>query len=313
MRLGEKASKLAAKRFLTLEEDMNKKHNFKYNYEKVIYLNNSTPIIIMCPVHGDFKQQASSHLGGCGCPKCSRLSGANNNIKNTEDKYLSSFKEIHGDKFDYSKSKYITYDTPIEIRCNTCNNIFTQQPQVHKISKEPCPQCRLLNTEKFIERAKKIHNNLYDYKECTFTHLHNKLKITCPVHGDFEQQAASHLSGNGCPKCSWERTNYSRYKNKRTILYYIKIGEYFKIGLTQSGVLKRFYKEIKNDTLIIIKKEWIFEDGWEAHILEQNILKQTEHLKVDPEELGSLIIDGKTEVRSEDIIEVIENIIKLKG
>jgi hypothetical protein len=67
------------------------------------------------------------------------------------------------------------------------------------------------------------------------------------------------------------------------------------------------------DFIVTIKKEWIFEDGWEAHILEQNILKQTEHLKVDPEELESLIIYGKTEVRSEDIIEVIENIIKVKG
>lgn len=313
MRLDEKASKLAAKRFLTLEEDMNKKHNFKYNYEKVIYLNNSTPIIIICPVHGDFEQLSGTHLSGCGCPKCGSLTSANTNKKNREVKYFSAFKEIHGDKYDYSISKYIKYDIPIEIRCNTCNNVFTQQPQVHKRSKEPCPHCRLLDTEKFIERAKEIHGNLYDYEECNFTHIHNKLKIICPTHGVFEQIAGVHLWGSGCPKCSWERTNYSRYKNKRTILYYIKIGKYFKIGLTQSGVLKRFYKEIKNDTLVKIKKEWIFEDGWEAHILEQNILKQTEHLKVDPEELESLIIYGKTEVRSEDIIEVIENIIKIKG
>lgn len=268
MRLNEKAPKLAAKRFLTLEEDMNKKHNFKYNYEKVIYLNNSTPIIIICPIHGDFKQQATSHLRGNGCPKCSRLRGAKNNIKNTEDKYLSLFKEIHGDKFDYSKSKYIKHDTPIEIKCNTCNNIFTQQPQVHKISKEPCPQCRLLNTEKFIKRAEEIHNNLYDYGECNFTHLHNKLKIICQTHGEFEQQASSHLRGNGCPECSWERTNYSRYKNKKTTLYYIKVDKYFKIGLTQSSVLKRFNKEIKNNNNLVIIKEWIFEDGWEAYTIE---------------------------------------------
>lgn len=150
MRLDEKASKLAAKRFLTLEEDMNKKHNFKYNYEKVIYLNNSTPIIIICPVHGDFEQLSGTHLSGCGCPKCGSLTGANTNKKNREGKYFSAFKEIHG--------------------------------------------------------------NLYDYEECNFTHIHNKLKIICPTHGVFEQIAGVHLWGSGCPKCSWERTNYSRYK-----------------------------------------------------------------------------------------------------
>jgi hypothetical protein len=25
--------------------------------------------------------------------------------------------------------------------------------------------------------------------------------ITCKIHGDFEQEANSHLQGSGCPKC----------------------------------------------------------------------------------------------------------------
>ena len=288
---------------------MNKKHNFKYNYEKVIYLNNRTLIIIICPIHGEFKQQAASHLRGNGCPECGRLNGASNNIENTEDKYLKIFKEIHGDKYDYSESKYIRYDIPIEIKCNTCDNIFTQQPQVHKTSKEPCPNCRLLNTEKFIERAKEIHNNLYDYKKCEFIHLHNKVKIICLIHGEFEQQAAAHLGGNGCPECSRKRTNYLRYKDKKTTLYYIEIGGYFKIGLTQSSVSRRFYKELENNKITIIK-EWVFGDGWEAYLMEQNILIETKYLGVNPKELEFLIHSGKTEVRSKDIIDVIEKYIK---
>lgn len=45
-------------------------HYEKYDYSKSIYIGNKQPIIIICPVHGEFTQTPHDHLSGCGCPKC---------------------------------------------------------------------------------------------------------------------------------------------------------------------------------------------------------------------------------------------------
>lgn len=68
-------------------ERANTIHNFKYDYSKVEYYNWNTPIIITCPIHGDFAQMPGKHLQGQGCPKCQQSSGEQ--IINT---VLKSFK-----------------------------------------------------------------------------------------------------------------------------------------------------------------------------------------------------------------------------
>ena len=305
MILHPEAGKLATKRFETLEEKLNKIHNNKYNYELVVYINSKTKINIGCPEHGEFEQVSNSHLMGNGCPKCSRVVATISNRFRSKENYFKIFEEIHGNNFEYTDSEYIDYKTPITIKCNKCSTEFKQQPQVHKISTIPCPNCRLMNTDKLIEKSNMIHGNKYDYSKCIYTHIHNKVTIICNIHGEFKQQAASHLNGNGCPQCAGERTNYQRYKGKKSTLYYVKIGEYFKIGLTQSTISKRFYKEFNNNIDIELINEWVFEDGWEAYLIEQEILIATKNLQVDYDDLEGLLKDGKTEVRKTDIINVI--------
>ena len=50
-------------------------HNNKYNYSNLKYINNSTKLIIVCPLHGEFKQIPNNHLNGNGCPKCKESKG----------------------------------------------------------------------------------------------------------------------------------------------------------------------------------------------------------------------------------------------
>jgi hypothetical protein len=50
-------------------EKCNKIHNNKFSYEKVEYVNNKTPVIITCPIHGDFTQRPDQHIL-YGCSKC---------------------------------------------------------------------------------------------------------------------------------------------------------------------------------------------------------------------------------------------------
>lgn len=52
--------------------ESNKVHNSKYNYSKTIYKKSLDKVCIICPEHGEFWQAPSKHLGGCGCPICSK-------------------------------------------------------------------------------------------------------------------------------------------------------------------------------------------------------------------------------------------------
>lgn len=46
--------------------------------------------------------------------------------------FLGCSRNIHPDnKYDYSLSEYVSYNTPIKIICNECGTLFKQQPQIH--------------------------------------------------------------------------------------------------------------------------------------------------------------------------------------
>lgn len=65
-----------------------------------------------------------------------------------------------------------------------------------------------LNTEIFIEKANKLHNNKYSYSVSEYKNIRSKIKILCEKHGEFEQLAGSHLEGHGCFQCGLE--NYHK-------------------------------------------------------------------------------------------------------
>jgi|SRR5690606_5502844 len=65
--------------------------------------------------------------------------------------------------------------------------------------------CRRLTTEEFIEKARKVHGDKYDYSKTLYIKSHSKLTITCRVHGDFTQKGNDHLNGSGCRKCGGTR------------------------------------------------------------------------------------------------------------
>lgn len=63
-----------------------------------------------------------------------------------------------------------------------------------------------LTTEIFIERARQVHGDRYDYSKVEYVNNSTKVCITCLKHGDFFMAPAGHWKGNGCPECSKERT-----------------------------------------------------------------------------------------------------------
>lgn len=131
------------------------------------------------------------------------------NTCKTTEYFIERAKGIHKNKYDYSKSEYVDYRTPLTIIC-PIHGEFQQSPNKHLSKKRGCPKCAKLKSsqlktktkEQFILEANAIHNGKYDYSETNYTKAQEKVEIICPIHGKFNQKATDHLQGHGCPKCN---------------------------------------------------------------------------------------------------------------
>lgn len=64
--------------------------------------------------------------------------------------------------------------------------------------------------EQFLKRAREVHGWKYDYSQMVFINMKTKIKIICPIHGEFWQTPHNHLQGKGCCKCGHLKTNQSK-------------------------------------------------------------------------------------------------------
>ena len=128
--------------------------------------------------------------------------------KLTTQKFIEKSFEIHGDKYDYSKTKYINAKTKVIIICSE-HGEFEQIPNNH-LSGAGCPECakinfkkiRSYNSDKFKEKGNIVHNGKYDYSKVNYVDSKTKVIIICSEHGEFEQRPDVHLFGQGCPECA---------------------------------------------------------------------------------------------------------------
>ena len=283
----------------TLLDKLNTIHNSKYDYSKVVYKNMKEPIIVVCPIHGDFIKTMTHHLHSTqGCPKCSSLTSAKKQAFTTED-FITQAKATHKDKYDYAKVNYINNNTKVTIICPV-HGEFTQAPSGHLLGKN-CQICANKNravsktksTHAFIQGANAIHHFRYDYSLVDYVNVRSKVSIICLQHGIFEQTPSEHLSGCGCQSCATYGFDY----NKSAILYYLSInnGQAFKIGITNSSVEERYYKELD-----IINILWSveFSVGREAYNVEQSLLKRCSAYRYNG---PPLLISGNTELFNKDI------------
>lgn len=120
----------------------------------------------------------------------------------TTQDFIRRAREVHGDKYDYSKTVYVSATTPITIICPE-HGEFQQRPVNHTMGRgcRDCAGNKPLTVAKFIERAQTKHGNRYDYSQVAFEGVENKITIICPEHGPFEQRVMTHLKGFNCPKC----------------------------------------------------------------------------------------------------------------
>jgi len=186
------------KRFLERAKEV---HGNKYDYSKVEYVNSKTKVCIICPEHGEFWQEPVAHLRGYNCPKCANIKRGDT-FRDNLCSFVEKSKEVHGDRYDYSKVEYKNSSTKVCIICPE-HGEFYMLPQNHILG-QGCPKCagKWLNTYDIIKKFKEVHGNKYDYSKVDYKKMHEKVCIICPEHGEFWQTPSKHLLGQDCPKCA---------------------------------------------------------------------------------------------------------------
>lgn len=127
-----------------------------------------------------------------------------------------------------------------------------------------------LTTEEFIEKARKVHVDKYDYSKVEYVNNLTKVCIICPKHGEFWQTPNNHLSGKGCPICKKDCISRAQkkakiYKRTNVELKGVNDADTSSCGLCYNiwrGIIRRCcskkYKKIHkayND--VEICKEWL--------------------------------------------------------
>lgn len=182
-----------------------KVHSNKYDYSLVNYVNNKTKIDIICPEHGIFKQEPRHHLSGCGCPSCSFISPPSSNKDMADGGFIVKSMKVHGNKYDYSLVDYTNSHTKVKLICPK-HGVFEQTPSSN-LAGNGCPKCSSFCSDtsiqhsRFLDNARLIHGNKYDYSLVDYVNSHSNVRIICNDHGEFLQTPTSHTAGHGCPSC----------------------------------------------------------------------------------------------------------------
>ena len=131
---------------------------------------------------------------------------------NKTEEFIRKARLKHGDKYDYSKVEYIESTGWVDIICKE-HGKFLQRVDVH-LRGAICQICnkvlRTSNTDVFIDKAKQIHGDKYDYSKVEYTSSLDVVTIICKIHGDFKQTPKSHLRGCGCVNCGIKKRGDNR-------------------------------------------------------------------------------------------------------
>lgn len=138
-------------------------------------------------------------------------------MKKTLTDFISEAKQVHGDKYDYSKFVYVNSHTKGTVIC-PIHGEFKIEPKLHIHEKRGCKYCSRDSLSKkysmgkdvFIEKAKKVHGDKYNYSKVEYVNNKTKVCIICPEHGEFWQTPNEHLSGRGCYFCGLEKNSNSK-------------------------------------------------------------------------------------------------------
>jgi|SaaInlStandDraft_1057018.scaffolds.fasta_scaffold42613_2 very-short-patch-repair endonuclease len=189
-------------------------------------------------------------------------------LKNKEY-FIKRSREVHGNRYEYSKSIYTSAKTKLEIICEDHGSFFIR-PNDH-YSGSGCPKCgvakrakyRTNTTSHFIKKAKEVHGNSYDYSITNYTSSRDSVNIRCVRHDlIFTQNANKHLTGSGCSICAVDKI-----KNKQKMSLEEFISKANKIHMNKYDYSLVEFSNCQDRIKIICKKgHGVFEQRITTHI-----------------------------------------------
>ena len=218
--------------------------------------------------------------------------------KSNKEEFIKKSYKIHKNKYDYSKVDYKNNITNILIIC-PLHGIFNQMPKVH-LRGGACKKCADIisssytrkKIEQFTEQANLKHSDFYNYSKFIYKDAHSKGIIICPVHGEFEQDAHSHLKGSKCSKCSkeqadkwgWSKSKWIEKASLKTPqLYVVRLyndnEEFIKVGITSKLKAKYRLVQIPYNCEVLLEYKDKAEIIWNLeNQIKKNLRKQNKYL-----------------------------------
>lgn len=200
------------------------KYENRYDYSLVNYLGYDKKVEIVCEVHGSFFQTPEVHLiSKEGCQKCANDTRAVN-LSLTKEDFIKKAVIKFGDKYDYTKVNYTGCEKKVQIGCKK-HGFFKQTPIGHLKNGDGCKECAKENrktnkktTKQFVEKARQKYGDKYDYSKTEYKKAIEKVIIICPIHKEFHQTPISHITSEGCQKCTLERTRQNKIKSTESVI-----------------------------------------------------------------------------------------------
>lgn len=176
------------------------RHGDKYDYSKVVFTRMKDDVIVICPIHGEFKISAHNHARGTGCAACAGKC-------HTMVDRIEKAREVHSVKFEYLPFDFKNGDSVMNIICSA-HGLFHRTVQQHINEKNGCPYCykeSRTNANNFEERARDKHGDKYEYLD-PYIKSDQEIRVRCKIHDIiFKIKPRDHIRGQGCRLCGIER------------------------------------------------------------------------------------------------------------
>lgn len=206
-------------------------NDFSFPLIESQYVNNKTYITVRCNKCGyEFSRRPNDLFSDKfnGCKNCKHIETIkkrektkilkekikDNIKKDIKNNFFESLYKKFGNTITPFSDEFVNMTTEMHFKCNKCGHIFSKTPFLF-IRSNGCQKCKCssqkLTTEEFIQRAKKIHGDKYDYSESEYKSTDEDVIVIChekdefgEEHGRFKVTPHAHIGSmhSGCPKCS---------------------------------------------------------------------------------------------------------------
>jgi hypothetical protein len=216
-------------------------HGNRYDYSKVKYKNQITPITIICKEHGNFLVTPQMHWKKVGCQECKKKEKLNDTsftrivLEEKRDsigkligmRNILSDEQLINREMTKKSGQQVKTDekgltklyksglsiTDISKKLGVGRGTIGRRIRLLGISRNFVDSCKNRRTTKeWITLFKETHGDRYDYSKLEETRYVDKSGgrrrakgvFICKIHGEFDQRFYLHKEGGGCPKCGYQ-------------------------------------------------------------------------------------------------------------